>query len=407
MKKVLYVSRTGMLEPLGQSQVLAYLRGLSRHYQVTLVSFEKAEELADGAAIERIQAICDAHGIRWLPQRYRHKPRVLASTWNALVLFFVILREVVLGGARLIHARSYIPAAAAMAISRITGVPYIFDMRSLWPEELITSGRLRRGSWLHKVIVAAERACLRHASAVVSLTHAALDYLRAEYPRELESQRIVVIPTCTDLDRFRSDDARRSTRGRVYGCHGSILTGWFRVDMLSAWLQAIARREPEASFQVVTREDPAKVRAAIGGDAAFQASLEIYGMPPHRVHEALQKQDVAVMFYAGGNASELGRSPTRMGEVLGCGQPVVANAGVGDVARIIETHRIGVLLDGTSDAAVDRAIDALEVLLREPDLEQRCREAAESVFSLERGTRDYAALYATLLSDTPHSHPSS
>ena len=46
--KTLYITRNGMCEPLGQSQVLAYLRGLSKSYAYTLISFEKPEDLADG-----------------------------------------------------------------------------------------------------------------------------------------------------------------------------------------------------------------------------------------------------------------------------------------------------------------------------------------------------------------------
>ena len=46
----------------------------------------------------------------------------------------------------LIHARSYLPAGVAWLVWRLTGTPFIFDMRALWPEELITAGRLRRGS---------------------------------------------------------------------------------------------------------------------------------------------------------------------------------------------------------------------------------------------------------------------
>ena len=127
---------------------------------------------------------------------------------------WLVWREVRGGRAELIHARSYIPAAVALVVHRLTGVPFIFDMRALWPEELITAGRLKRGSILHRAIVAVERACLRDAAAVVSLTHAAVDHLKREYPEELDGQRIDVIPTCADLDRFTPapDKAGRAER---------------------------------------------------------------------------------------------------------------------------------------------------------------------------------------------------
>jgi len=37
----LYLIRDGQLEPLGQSQVMAYLRGLSRDYKITLITYKK------------------------------------------------------------------------------------------------------------------------------------------------------------------------------------------------------------------------------------------------------------------------------------------------------------------------------------------------------------------------------
>ena len=110
---VLYITRNGMLEPLGQSQVLAYLRGLSKSYQVSLISFEKPEDAADTVACERVRQDCDAHGIRWLPQRFHYRPKLIAPAWSMLVFLFLCLREVRRGNADIIHARSYIPAAVA------------------------------------------------------------------------------------------------------------------------------------------------------------------------------------------------------------------------------------------------------------------------------------------------------
>ena len=172
MTPTLYLTRNGLLEPLGQSQVLAYLRGLSRDYRITLITYEKDEDWADQPRVARQREECARLGIRWLPQRFRPRPKVIAPALSMLRMVWLVRREVRGQCVRLIHARSYIPAAVALVASRLTGVPFIFDMRALWPEELMTAGRLRRGSLLHRAIVAAERACFRRAGAVVSLTTA-------------------------------------------------------------------------------------------------------------------------------------------------------------------------------------------------------------------------------------------
>lgn len=391
----LYLTRNGLLEPLGQSQVLAYLRGLSRDYRITLITYEKESDWADTARVTRQRAECAALGIDWQPQRFMPWPPVLAPALSMLRMVWLTARHARASGARLIHARSYIPAAVALAVSRLTGVPFLFDMRALWPEELITAGRLARGSWLHRAMVAAERACLGRAAGVVSLTHAAVDHLNRLYPAEMAGQRVAVIPTCADLDRFVP--AAAPPEGRVYGCLGTLLSGWFRLDWLAAFIAAAAARDPAARFALTTRDDPAALRAAIDPDGRLGPRLTIAPSAPDRVQEVLWQQTASVMFFTDG-LGKLGSSPTRMAEILGCGLPVVANDGVGDVARIIRDHRVGVLATGPDSAAMTAAFDDLTTLLHDPDLPRRCRHAAEAVFSLSGGTADYAALYASIVS---------
>lgn len=393
MKATIYITRNGLLEPLGQSQVLAYLRCLSRDYRITLITYEKDEDRADAARMAVMRAECERLGIHWLPQRFRPRPKVIAPALSMLRMVCLLQREVKDQGARLIHARSYIPAAVAMIVSRMTGVPFIFDMRALWPEELITAGRLRRGLALHRAIVAAERACLRRAGAVVSLTHAAVDHLNRIYPADMVGQRVAVIPTCADLDRFVPADQRPAHR--VIGCLGTVLSGWFRLDWLASFFSVVAERDPDAVFELTTRDDPARVQAALDPDGRLGERLRIAPSTPEDVQRVLQGQTASVMFFTDG-LSKLGSSPTRMAEILGCGLPVVANDGVGDVACVIRDYRVGVLSQGPDPQAMANAWSELLALLKDPDLAQRCRKAAEEVFSLEAGTASYARLYHQL-----------
>ena len=406
MPATLYLTRNGLLEPLGQSQVMGYLKGLSQDYQITLITFEKPEDMSNIQAVAKAKADCDAHGIDWRPKSFRRRPKLLAPAWSMFEMFWSALQAVRRGDAQLIHARSYLPAAAAWAVHRLTGTPFIFDMRALWPEELITAGRLQRGSIVHKVLTRLEKVCLRDAAAVVSLTDAAVGYLQDQYPTDLQGQRVAVIPTCADLQRFKRSDKPPSER--VYGCVGTVLSGWFLMDWLAALFSSVAQNDPEAQFEVVTRDDAEKVRAALDIDGKLGDRLSIFPSASESVHEALQKQSTSVMFFTSGT-SKLGSAPTRLGEALGCGVPVVANEGVGDVADIIRRYNVGVIVKDGSEAEMTTALDELETLRSDPDLPSRCRKAAEEVFSLEAGTEAYRKLYAEILGrpDGPAAAPAS
>ncbi|TDO16642.1 MULTISPECIES: glycosyltransferase family 4 protein [Halomonas] len=400
MSNTVYLTRNGLLEPLGQSQVFAYLRGLSREHSITLITYEKAEDWEDSARMARARADCDAHGIRWLPQRFHYSPRIIAPALSMLRMTWLAWHEVRKGRAELIHARSYIPAAVALAVHRLSGVPFIFDMRALWPEELITAGRLRRGSYIHRAISWIERRCLARSAAVVSLTKAAVLHLRQEYPKELEGQRISVIPTCADLERF-IPAPERACGPMVHGCIGTVLSGWFRTDWLASWLAVAAARDPQAQFDIATRDNAEQVRHALDPQGKLANRMRIGPRASEDMPKAVQKHDISIMFYAGGEVSELGRSPTRMAEVLGCGLPVVANGGVGDVASVIEENRVGVLVEGPEPQQIHDALDALDALMQDPELPSRCRKTAEEIFSLDAGTEAYRSLYADLLAERP------
>lgn len=395
MTPTLYLTRNGLLEPLGQSQIFAYLRGLSKEHHITLITYEKDDDWADTRRVTELRAECNRLGIRWLPQRFLLGPKVIAPALSMVRMVWLVVCEVRRQRVRLIHARSYVPAAVALVVSRLTGVPFLFDMRALWPEELITAGRLRRGSLLHKAMVESERACLRRAGGVVSLTHAAVEHLQRLYPEDLDQQTIAVIPTCADLVRFVP--AGQPPSQRVIGCLGTVLSGWFRLDWLAAFLAVAAKRDPELRFELTTRDNPTQVHAALGVGAELQSRLSIEPSPSDRVHEVIHGQVASVMFFTQG-LSKLGSSPTRMAEILGCGLPVVANEGVGDVAQIIRAHRVGVLVSGPSETEMNAAWDELEQLLNDPDLAVRCRRAAEECFSLEAGTAAYLGLYKQVLS---------
>jgi glycosyltransferase involved in cell wall biosynthesis len=216
------------------------------------------------------------------------------------------------------------------------------------------------------------------------------------YPEELNNQRVIVIPTCADLDRF-APVASEYSGHRVHGCIGSVLSGWFRLDWLAEWIDLAADLDSDVIFDIITRDDADQVRAALDSKRRLGERLRISARLPDDMPNAVREHDLSVMFFTEG-LSKVGSCPTRMAEMLGCGRPIVTNAGVGDVARIIKKYRIGVLVEGPERRQMSRAMSELEELLADSELGARCRTAAEEVFSLQAGTAAYRRLYGEVLS---------
>jgi glycosyltransferase involved in cell wall biosynthesis len=94
--------------------------------------------------------------------------------------------------------------------------------------------------------------------------------------------------------------------------------------------------------------------------------------------------------------SKIASSPTKNGEYLACGLPLVINAGVGDSDALINDWKAGVLIDDFTDDELEKAGRAVDAL-RDPAARVHARSVAEQVFDLKIAGERYAALYERVL----------
>ena len=140
MTHILYISYDGMLEPLGQSQVLAYLKRLANGRRIHLISFEKADDWANEAERVRLARDIASAGIVWHPLRYHKTPSVLATAFDIMQCIIVGVWLCVRYKIKIIHARSYVSSIIALTLKKLFNVKYIFDMRGFWADERIDGG---------------------------------------------------------------------------------------------------------------------------------------------------------------------------------------------------------------------------------------------------------------------------
>jgi glycosyltransferase involved in cell wall biosynthesis len=76
---------------------------------------------------------------------------------------------------------------------------------------------------------------------------------------------------------------------------------------------------------------------------------------------------------------------------------VVANRGIGDMDEFIAQEGVGVTVADFSEGALRRGVEQLLDLLRDREIRDRCRAAAEKHFDLERvGWSRYRGMYQQL-----------
>ena len=135
-KKVVFLSYDGISDPLGQSQILPYLFGISSHknYKIAIVSFEKTKNYLQNKDV--ILNKLAKHNIDWVPLKYTKYPPIFSTLWDVYKLRKSI-NKLKNKGLDLIHCRSYITTLVALGFKKKYKIPFIFDMRGFYADERV------------------------------------------------------------------------------------------------------------------------------------------------------------------------------------------------------------------------------------------------------------------------------
>jgi len=400
--RVLYVSYDGVLEPLGQSQVLPYLEGLSREgVTFTLLTFEKGPDTRPGSpAFERTRARLAATGIRWHPLRYHKRPALLSTLYDivrgAVSGLYLARRQ----GTQVVHARSYVPAMMALPVRWLLRCPLLFDIRGFWVDERVEGGIWRKG-FVYRIATLVERLLYRNADAIVSLTEAGKLAVQDFPAVSRRGIPIEVVPTCVDTEHFAPRKPDRALIERlgfeektVFTYVGSVGT-WYAMDEVLDFFGVVLQEIPEAALLLVVRGPLDALRRSVELRGILNVTAIVSSVPHGEIPRWLAVSRVGLAFYRPG-VSNIARFPTKIGEYLASGLPSVVSGGIGDCDRILEGERVGVSVGEFTRPEYRRAARALRELLMDDSLSERCRRVALLRLSAVEGVKRYRAVYRRL-----------
>lgn len=395
----LYVCYLSLDDPLVHTQVVAYLSGLAATgHHIHLLTFETRP-----LTRPRRQGFRESlarKGIRWHGLRYHKRPSLPATVYDTLAGALVsglILRRYRLDT---LHARNHVPAAMALIAQRLAWprrTALIFDIRGLMAEEYVDAGRWRPGSLPVRLTKAIERVAIRRADGIVVLT----ERIRRALFGEPSPTHVHVIPCCADLDALA---AAAGERGRVRAeldldeltviAYVGKFGGWYMAAEMVEFFAVARESIPGLHFLILTQDRQGEVRRELDR-RGLRGAYTITSTPPERVAEFLAAADVGIAFIRP-TPSKASSSPTKIGEYLGAGLPVVCTAGVGDLDALI-TSDIGVLVSELPGASYGAAASELRQLLLRADVRDRCLAVAQRELSLaDVGIPRYRKLYQSV-----------
>ena len=402
------MSYDGMTDPLGQSQVLPYLIGLSRNgYNITLVSCEKKDRFV--LHKDKIAKLTQAANINWEPVFYTSFPPVISTVYDILKLKLKAKSIYKNKKIDIVHCRSYITAFAGLYLKRKFNVRFIFDMRGFFADERVDGGLWNLKNPLYNLIYKyfkkKEIQFFSNADYVVSLTENGKNEIHKWKHIPKQPIPIQVIPCCADLNLFSENNIDKQLiselRNRlgikpddfVVSYLGSIGT-WYMLDEMLDFFKRLLIRKPTAKFLFITPDKKEHILSKAANRNIPEASIIILQATREEVPAYALLSNLS-LFFIKPVYSKKASSPTKQGEIMGLGIPIICNGNVGDTEEIINDSGAGYVINIFNDEEYDKAIDNIPELLNIP--EDTIRRGAMKYYSLDTGIVKYNEIYEILI----------
>jgi glycosyltransferase involved in cell wall biosynthesis len=304
-----------------------------------------------------------------------------------------------------VHGQALYSTIHALRARGKLNAKVVFDVHGITPEELELSGAppariTTMSDW--------ERQALEEADLRVFVSTRMRDHFRSKYSLSTALPNCIV-PCCVHVDRFGISEEARSLNRKEMGLEGRFV--FLYLGTLSVW------QWPEALFSVFAQfyqERPDGLLYLLLPHNDHEQALSFcrkHGLPkgsyllsevPHRdVGLVAGLADVGLLLRKAHPVNAVA-SPTKLGEYLAAGLPVVATEDIGDTSDLIASNRLGLVVspsdEGLSAIELDRLVRfAEDVAATRRECSLRTKSAATLQLAWDRHATTLSEKYREIL----------
>jgi glycosyltransferase involved in cell wall biosynthesis len=404
LKQVLYLSYDGLTDPLGQSQVLPYIKGLaSNGRSFTVISFEKNKA---SYSYQEIFNSISSSNIDWIPISYTKQPPILSTIWDVYKLKQKVKNLIRNRKVDVIHCRSYITSLVGLEMKKKHNIPFIFDMRGFWADERVDGGIWNLKNPVFRLVYnffkKKELEFCKNADAIISLTYAGINEMKTWNVSGILA-KTHIIPCAVDTDLFsqskiiekEAEELKKQIfplGSKVLLYSGSLGT-WYLLKEMLIFFEKLEENDASWYFLFLTR-DTENLQAELKNlSPEKRMKIKFLEVKRNEIPRYITMADFTIFFIVP-KFSKKSSFPTKHAEFMAMGKPSIANSNVGDVEAIINDSKSGVVLNSFSEAEIENKV--LEMLNFNGN-NHEISEFAEKQFSLSSAVAKYQSIYSSIL----------
>jgi glycosyltransferase involved in cell wall biosynthesis len=299
-----------------------------------------------------------------------------------------------------------VAAEAGLLLKLKYNVPFLFDMRGFWVDERIDNGQWNLSNPLYRVLYKTfkkkEKSFLEKSAHIISLTHKGKEELKNSYG--VDEKKITVIPCCVDLNHFNYKNIEAGKisslkkqwgidpEAKILSYLGS-LGGWYLTEEMMDFFKQLKLKYPDAKFIFITQDDKQKIKQLAEGKGLNPGDILVHPATRSEVPLFLSLSDWSIFFIKDAY-SKKASSPTKQGEIMAMGIPLVCND-IGDTGKIIEVSAAGLVIKEFTDSEYRRVVKRMNELNKSN--KEKIRGVAFQYYDLLKGSSDYITVYKNIL----------
>ena len=388
MIRVLYFSYDGLLDPLGESQIVPYVSAISdAGYSLTIISYEKVERTKE--QIKSMEIKLQKIGVQWVRlQFYTGKLWAIKRIISGALLIRKLCIDL---KPNFLHLRGFLPAVIFQL--SLLRTPFLYDFRGFALGEWVDIGKLDKYSLLHNILNRLDQRAVRNASGFVVLEECAKELLKDTY--DVPNVPLKVIRTCTDVKRYKKKKIVRSNSRRAI--HFVFLGGArfpYRPDLALKLISKLIDHGYDCKVDFINKGDHKIIEKAKELINLPEDKINILSCGHSEIPKILRNYDCGLVMVETSYWRKV-CSPTKMGEYLAGGLPVISLKGINSIDELAErTDCIETISpeDLEDDFNVGRAKQIIS-LIKSPKIEEKCKNLAKDEFNLEIAGNLYVQLY--------------
>jgi glycosyltransferase involved in cell wall biosynthesis len=333
-----------------------------------------------------------------LPNRKAHERILNYSSFcvsSALTGLFVNRPEVVIA-----TSPQLLVALSGYWLAKAKRVPFVFEVRDLWPESLVAVGQGDENSALNRTLSRIAGFLYRHADHIVVVTSAFKNHLISRW--NVPKEKISVVENGVETETFSpiasvADSAvQLASEGRFIICYIGTMGMAHGLETLLHAAQKLQDEFPEALFLLIG-EGAEKTRIqALAGSQGLTNIRFLDQQPRERIPSFIRASAVTLVLL---KKTDLFKTviPTKMLEFMSCARPVIL-AVDGQARSILEAANAGIFIEPENS---DALADAIARLARDQALRVQLgingRQHIVRHFSRAQTARAYTAILKNLV----------